>query len=389
MNAGSRNGHHAVPLPSGKQWLLAGGYSHALGPGPRGRLLAWGDNGSGQIGDGTNTRRNQPVVVAFPRGAGRIVAAAAGTYHSLALTRDGSVWAWGRNASGQLGNGTTADSTTPARVTQLHHIRAIAAGGGFSLALQGDGTVWAWGHNKDGQLGDGNAPFDHQTPETVYGLGSGSGVVAISAGYSFALALKRNGAVVAWANGTSGQLGNGATTKKSVPTPVTGLGPGSGVVAVAAGGSFSVALKRNGSVWAWGNNASGELGNDRMPKDALVPTEVKGLGAGSGVVAIAAGYSFALALKSDGTVLAWGRGKSGEMGNGSFGPTQPIPVEVTGLGPRSGVIGIAAGASHSMALERSGRVLTWGNNSHGQLGDGTAPEDHNEPVVAVPATART
>jgi alpha-tubulin suppressor-like RCC1 family protein len=271
----------------------------------------------------------------------------------------------------------------------LHHIRAIAAGGGFSLALQRDGTVWAWGHNKDGQLGDGNAPFDHSTPEIVYGLGRGSHVVDVAAGYSFALVLKRNGAVLAWGNGTSGQLGNGATTKKSAPTPVTGLGPGSDVISVAAGGSFSLALKRDGSVWAWGNNRSGELGDGRMSADSVVPTEITGLGAGSGVIAIAAGYAFGLALKSDGSVVAWGRGKSGELGNGSSEPTQATPVKVSGLGPISGVIGIAAGGSHSMAVERSGRILTWGNNSHGQLGDGTAPEDHDEPVVALQAAPRT
>jgi alpha-tubulin suppressor-like RCC1 family protein len=271
------------------------------------------------------------------------------------------------------------------RVAGLNNVQAIAAGGGFSLALKADGSVWAWGHNRDGQLGDGNAPFDHSKPEMVYGLGHGSGVVAIAAGYSFALVLKRNGAVLAWGNGTSGQLGNGATTKRSAPTPVRGLGPGSGVIAIAAGGSFSLALKRNGSVRAWGNDQSGELGNGRTLSDATSPVPVAGLGKGSGVVQLAAGYSFALALKSDGAVVAWGRGKSGELGDGQSQVTQATPVAVTGLGTTSKVIRISAGASHSMALERSGTVLTWGNNSHGQLGDGTAPLDHNEPVVAVAA----
>src|SRR5262249_9760831 len=151
---------------------------------------------------------------------------------------------------------------------------------------------------QSGELGDGKAPADHTSPAQVYGLGPGSGVIRVAAGSSFALVLKSDGSVFAWGNGTSGQLGNGSTGKQSAPTQVFGLGAGSSVIAISAGGSSSIALKSNGAVLAWGNNESGELGDGKAPADAPTPIGVQGLGPGSGVIAIAAGGSFDLALKS-------------------------------------------------------------------------------------------
>src|SRR5205823_5693803 len=172
------------------------------------------------------------------------------------------------------------------------------------------------------------------------GLGSGSGVAAISAGNAFALALKSDGAVLAWGNNQSGELGVGSYTNSPAPTQVKGLGAGSGVVGIAAGNAFAMALKSDGAVLAWGNNQSGELGNGKAPKDSSVPVQVKGLGPGSGVVAIAAGGAFALALKSDGTVFAWGDNQSGQLGNGKAPAGSQRPLNVPAL---HGVRQISAG----------------------------------------------
>jgi alpha-tubulin suppressor-like RCC1 family protein len=248
-------------------------------------------------------------------------------------------------------------------------VRALATGDAFSMALRDDGSVVAWGNNHSGQLGDGNAPIDHSSPGTVHGLSKGSGVIAIAAGMSQAFVLKRDGSVWAWGNGTSGELGDGANDKRSAPTQVTGLGPGSGVVAIAAGGSHALALKTDGSVVAWGNNKSGQLGNGRMPTDSSRPVAVKGLGPGSGVIAIAAGDSFSVALKKDGTVLAWGRNKVGDLGDGTT-IDRSTPVAVNKLGPGSGVVAVTAGSFHALALKRNGTVVAWGDNSSGQVGDG-------------------
>jgi alpha-tubulin suppressor-like RCC1 family protein len=358
----------ALQAPASPVIAAGGRYSVELQP--SGRLLTWGDNATGELGDGSAVEnRIIPMAVpAFGQGT-KIVAIATGSNHVLALVSDGTVWAWGHNRSGQLGSGNQNDQLQPVHVAGLTNVRALATGDAFSMALRDDGSVVAWGNNHSGQLGDGNAPIDHTSPGTVHGLPKGSGVIAIAAGMSQALVLKRDGSVWAWGNGTSGELGDGANDKRSAPTQVIGLGPGSGVVAIASGGSHALALKNDGSVVAWGNNKSGQLGNGRMPTDSSRPVPVKGLGPGSGVIAIAAGESFSVALKKDGTVLAWGRNKVGDLGDGTR-IDRSTPVAVKELGPRSGVVAVTAGSFHALALKQNGTVVAWGDNSSGQVGDG-------------------
>ncbi len=342
-----------------------------------GVVHAWGHNATGELGDGTIDLRDAPVAVRGLPAGQRVIAIAAGASHVLALESDGSVWAWGHNRSGQLGNGGRNDSTAPVRVKGLHDVRAVGAGDAFSVALEADGTVLAWGNNASGQLGDGNAPIDHATPAPVHGLGAGSGVIAVAVGKSQALVLERNGAVLAWGNGTSGELGDGQSDKRSAPTPVVGLGPGSGVVAIAAGGSHCLAAKADGSVWAWGNNKSGQLGDGTRPSDHTTPVAVHGLAAGSGVVAVAAGDAFSLAMTRDGRVFAWGRNKVGEVADGTT-LDRSIPAEVHGLTAQA----IAAGGFHALAVEKDGGgVVAWGDDSSGQLGDGRRT---TRPFVAEP-----
>jgi alpha-tubulin suppressor-like RCC1 family protein len=254
-------------------------------------------------------------------------------------------------------------------VKGLHNVRALGAGDGFSVALEADGSVLAWGNNQSGQLGDGNAPMDHATAAPVHGLGKGSGAIDIEVGNSQTLVRKSDGSVWAWGNGTSGELGDGKNDKRSAPVQVVGLGPGSDVVAIAAGGSHGYALKKDGTVLAWGNNKSGQLGDGTRPTDHSTPVDVKGLGAGSNVIDIVAGDAFGLALRRDGSVLAWGKNKVGELGDGST-DDRSTPQVVKGLGPT--VVGIAAGAYHVLALKRDGSVWAWGDNSSGQLGTGVA-----------------
>jgi alpha-tubulin suppressor-like RCC1 family protein len=383
--AGSGQGHtgsSSVPSLSGPRPLLAAGYLHTLAPGPGGQILAWGGNASGELGVGTTTDSSTPVPVKGLTGHGGVVEVAAGVTHSMAVMSDGTVLAWGHNASGELGGSISGDKLLPVPVQGVQGAREVAAGDGWSMALEADGTVMAWGNNQSGELGDGNAPIDLYTPAPVYGLTAGSGVIQIAAGYSSGLVLRSDGSVWAWGNGTSGELGDGSTDKRSSPAQVQGLGPGSGVIQVAGGGAFSLALKSDGTVLAWGHNASGELGNGNAPTDSHVPVKVKGLGPGSGVVAVAAGGAFALALKSDGTVLAWGANVYGELGDGKAGTDASVPVQVHGLGPGSGVVAIAAGGHHSVALTKSGKLLAWGDDSHGQLGDGVTAPLRPTPVIS-------
>lgn len=284
--------------------------------------LSWGHNQSGQLGSGTVLARMAPemlmegIVVTF---------LAAGQAHGLALDRDGNIWAWGNNRLGQLGLGNAASQvSTPqkisntAELTAFNDVTAFAAGGNHSLAVRNNGSVWAWGDNNSGQLGNMHL-VTHHLPVPVPGLW---GVSSVAAGLNHSLALKTDGTAWAWGDNSSGQLGNGSSTNSATPHPVTAL---TGITALAAGSGHSLALKDDGTVWAWGSNSSGQLGTGSLT-DSSFPAMVRGL---SGVRAIAAGHSHSLALKEDGTVWAWGNNHQGQLG--SFLHDQLLPVRVPGI----------------------------------------------------------
>ncbi|WP_233165896.1 RCC1 domain-containing protein [Archangium sp. Cb G35] len=318
-----------------------------------GSVWAWGANFYGQLGDGTTTRRLTPMQVP---GLTNVVSVAAGRVFSLALERDGTVWSWGNNDYGQLGDGTTARRLTPVRVPGLADVVSIAASGSHCLAVRRDGSVWAWGANFYGQLGDGTTTH-RLTPVRVPGL---TNVVAVStASITFSLALRGDGTVWAWGENYTGQLGDGTTAQRLTPVRVSGL---TNVAAISAGHSgFSLALKRNGTVWGWGSNDYGQLGVE-TPFRRLTPEQVMGVKHG---VAVAAGSHGSLMLRKDGTLWAWGTDQKGVLGTGTaiVGPRSPSPV--LGL---SNTASIYAGSHHSLALRGDGTVWGWGSNSYGELG---------------------
>jgi len=356
-----------------------------------GDTLAWGDNDSGQLGDGTYDPTNTPVKVS---NLGNVRTVRAGFDHSLALKEDGTVWAWGYNGAGQLGNGTFDDSTTPVEVktasgATLGSVKAIAVGSEFNLALKSNGTVWAWGYNGDGQLGNGT--FDGtNVPMKVSNL---SGIKAIAAGEYHSLALKEDGMVRTWGANGDGQLGNGTFDDSTTPVEVkTASGAAlSSVKAIAVGGNHSLAVKMDGTVRTWGDNFNGQLGNGTND-DRNVPVKVKTASGTTlgGIKAVAGGEYHSLALKEDGTVLAWGNNFNGQLGNGSSGldSDSNVPVQVSNL---SGVKAIAAGYAHSLALKEDGTVRTWGANGAGQLGNGSSglDSDSNVPVRVKTASGTT
>jgi alpha-tubulin suppressor-like RCC1 family protein len=326
---------------------------------------AWGANNSGQLGDGTTSGSDVPVAVS---GLSRVAAVSGGGFHSLALLDDGTVMAWGAGTSGQLGDGATKSSASPVAVSGLRGAVGVSAGAHHSLALLGDGTVMAWGANGKGQLGDGSVEAS-DLPVAVSGL---SHVIAVSAGANHSLALLEDGAVMAWGANGKGQLGDASTEDSEVPVPVSGL---STVMAISAGADHSLALLRGRAVMAWGANGSGQLGNG-TETDTDVPVAVSGLG---GIVAVSAGETFSLARVKDGTVKAWGGNAYGQLGDGTSAgpetcgtlpalPCSKIPTAVGGL---SRVAAVSAGQLHSLALLSNGRVMAWGENNAGQLGDGT------------------
>lgn len=328
----------------------------------------------------------------------------AGNYTSLLLKADGTVWTWGRNEYGQLGDGTIGDSyskSIPVPVLNDDSTRfdgVVSAGLGYShaVALKTDGTVWSWGENYNNQRGDGTAfsgPVAHpvqvlsgyQTPLT--------GIVAISVGENHTQAIKADGTLWAWGDSGYGQVGDGYTIDRywAVQVRQADTSPFTDAVAVEAGKSHTLALRSDGTVWAWGYNGSGQLGDGQScgSGNCVSPVQVVNadLSPFTGVVDIAVGYEHSLALKADGTLWAWGNNFHGELGDGTnsrrYNPVQVVNADSSSF---TGVADIVSTSenSFSVALKADGTVWTWGYNDNGQLGDGTTMERWNPVQVVNP-----
>jgi alpha-tubulin suppressor-like RCC1 family protein len=375
---------------------IAAGGVHSLALRSDGTVVAWGSDVFGQLGNGAAVGANQhmPVVVVGVGDQGLLTTAtaiAAGANHSLALRSDGSVVAWGRDNTGQLGNGSAVTADQPAPVLAvglgdqglLNAATAIAAGANHSLARKVDGTVVAWGSDANGQLGNGAASANQPVPVPVAsfgGTGVLTGVTAIASGSSHVLALRSNGTIVAWGNDLDGQVGNGADATTLWPAPVIVKDPTgrelTGMTAISGGGAHSLALQGGAVAAAWGWDGYGQLGDGTVasPEIQPLPQSVTVLDAPR-AIAVAIGRGASLALRTDGTVVAWGGNAYGELGNGTIGSPQPVPTRVLGVGGTgnlTNVVAIAAGANHSVALRSDGTVVAWGRDADGQLGNGAA-----------------
>lgn len=277
-----------------------------------------------------------------------IIDAAVGPNHILALTQAGSVYAFGYNRHGQLGIENVEDiQETPIIVPGIDNISALAAGGDFSVALKSDGTVWAWGKNDVGQIGHEIAEYRYQ-PGQIAGI---SNIVAISGGGSHTLALKNDGTIFAWGANDVGQLGIGTIEHQSAPVQVGKLHD---VTAISAGIAHGLALRSDGTVWSWGNNDHGQLGTQTETSFSSMPIQVPGL---SDIVVVTAGRYYSLAVNKDGEVWAWGENEVGQLGIGNIEPSF-IPVKVEGI---TDIISIAAGRTGTMALQRNGMLWGWGD----------------------------
>ncbi|ACL06695.1 regulator of chromosome condensation RCC1 [Desulfatibacillum aliphaticivorans] len=371
--------HRNAPHPV---WgIAAGGGYHSLVVKNDGTVWAWGDNSSGQLGIGTNKASLSPVRVMHKSGAplNGVLKVAAGERHSLALTAKGEVWTWGDNSKGQLGDGFFYERRSPVKVRHirtnpLENIVGAACGGKHSLAVASDGTVWAWGSNSDGQIGDGTLK-NRQNPRQVMRFGKPlAGVKAVAAGFAHSLALSVDGTVWAWGDNEFGQLGDCSDYDRKAPVQVMHSvdRPLDNVVAIAAGRAFSLALTRDGEVWAWGNNGVGQLGmgpHNGFVRDPLPVRAANGVPL-KGVRAITANGRHSLALMNDGSVLAWGAGDRGQLGQGAQNH-EDHPT----LASLHSVICLAAGRYHSLAVAENGAVLAWGDNQKGQLGIGKADKN--------------
>ncbi|MBU2600557.1 MAG: cell wall-binding repeat-containing protein [Actinobacteria bacterium] len=343
--------------PASLTWsAIQGGSRHTLALRGDGSMWAWGNNGSGRLGDGTTTSRKTPRRIGFDTDW---KALGAGEAHSLAIKTDGSLWAWGSNGSGRLGDGTTTTRKTPTRIGAATDWVAVSAGKEHSLGLKTDGSLWAWGANWYGQFGNGSAAGS-LVPVRV---GSLNDWVLVDAGAERSLGVRADGSLWAWGRNYMGVLGDGTSFDQLLPSRV---GFTIGWSAAAAGAHHTLGLRSDGSVYGWGLNWYGEVGDGTggAESERLTPVRV---GSATNWVMVAAGSGHSVGLRSDGSIWGWGINWYGQLGNGS-NVDRSSPVQ---MGAGKDWVAVSAGESHTLGLKRDGTLWAWGRNFEGQLGDGT------------------
>ncbi len=347
--------------------------------------LAWGYGPDGELGNGTTTSpRTTPVAVSLPPGVSATATAAASEI-GYAIGSNGTLYAWGNGADGELGNGTENSTSTPVAVSLPSGVTpaAIAAGELTTYTLGSNGTVYAWGYGPDGELGNSTTTYAQTTPVAVSLPVGVTATVIGAAGYT-GYAMGSNGTLYAWGNGADGELGNGTTTDPQTTPVAVSLPSGVTASAIAGGLYTGYALGSNGTVYAWGYGASGELGNNTTTSTQTTPVAVS-LPSGVTATAIAAGELTGYALGSNGTVYAWGNGETGGLGNDTTNDPQTTPVAVS-LPSGVTATAIAAARLTGYAIGSNGTLYSWGNSTYGQLGNGTTTFAQTTPVtVSLPA----
>jgi len=356
---------------------IAGGTYHTVALKSDGTLWTWGQNNYGQLGNGnTGTNINTPTQAGSATNWSSISVKG---YYSTALKSDGTLWTWGRNNYGQLGNGNTGTNiNTPTQVGSATNWSSVSAGSYHVTALKSDGTLWTWGRNIFGELGNGTN-IDTNTPTQV---GSATNWSSVAVGAFHTVALKNDGTLWTWGQNNYGQLGNGTNINTNTPTQV---GSATNWSSVAAGTYYTIAIKSDGTLWTWGRNSDGQLGNGTTGGNINTPIQV---GSATNWSSVSPSVSHAVAIKSDGTLWSWGRNTYGQLGNETTAVFTSTPTQV---GSATNWSSVSTGFYHTTTVKSDNSVWTWGYNLYGQLGDGSntqrnTPTDINLSLSAVATT---
>ena len=331
-------------------------------------LFACGYNNAGRLGDGTTTNRSSLVMVV---GGGTNWKQVACGSHTAAIKTDGTLWTWGAGFAGSLGNDTTTNGSSPGTTAGGGtNWRQVACGSSNTAAIKTDGTLWVCGYNQFGKLGDGTTTSRLSLVTTA---GGGTNWKQVSCGRSHTAAIKTDGTLWTWGRDHYGQLGIGVQTSRS--SPGTTVGGGTNWRQVSAGGRHTAAVKTDGTLWTWGTNLEGQLGEVAGNRSSPATTA----GGGTTWKQVACGYNHTAAVKTDGTLWTWGQGQFGRIGDGTV-TNRSSPVTTAGGGTNWKQV--TGGTLHTAAIKTDGTLWTWGHNQYGNLGDGTVT-NRSSPVITV------
>lgn len=356
------------------QWMFAAGGSSSLVLGPENYLHAWGNNGSGQLGVGDSSNRSAPTTLYSP--PTNRTADVSKTH--AATIQDGHFVTWGQNNYGQLGDGTTQSTNVIGYYSPDGDWVSICVGTDHTVGLKGDGDVYTWGRNNVGQLGSSASSSAISTTPQRIGMYA---IKAISCGDDYTMALRTDGTLWGWGYNGQGNLGDNSTTNRFSPVQVgTSNGTSSGWVTVSAGSTHTVGLRDGGRLYTWGNNGNGQLG-DNTTNQSRAPKSINL----AGVVEVAAGGSHTLAVTASGDLWAWGANGAGQLGDGTT-TQRPTPTAIFQPGQTSSDhnwLAVQAGDNHSLGIRVSGAVASWGSNASGQLGRSTSSTPASKPGAVV------
>ena len=351
---------------------ISAGGGHTLAIKNDGTLWGWGHNGYGQVGDGTNENAYAPVQIGTDTDWQSV---SAGGQSSAAIKNNGTLWTWGDNEYHQLGDGTTTDSTMPHQMGTATNWASVSCGMVHVLALKNNGTLWAWGDNSSGQLGNGNG---NETTAIVQ-VTTAANWQFIDAGYMHNSAIRTDGTLWVWGRNQDNQMGSGFPAGGYLATP-SRFGTDANWQSVSGGAESTVAIKTDGTLWGWGTNTNGQLGNGTHSYRGVATQS----GTDNNWLAVSSGIgTFTLGLKQDGSVWGWGSNGYGQVGDGT-NQSRSVPTRI--LSDETYQF-IDAGGYYATAITRSDNVYTWGENNAGGLGNEPLPDGPGPNIVSCGTTA--